>query len=530
MEQALFSKQIIFAAPKKFSLEGLGELLSGRLEARIERCDAVRRIYLDTFDWRLYRSGMVLEIECQGALCLLVWRELNSGMVLFSRTVRKPPQNAGDFSSAGGQSMLKRILGRRSLIAHATLISDTEKLLLLNEDEKIIMRVELRRDQILPLHSTSHITMDDVIYLFPYRGYEDEFNDRLRWAVKDGGLSPVYRDPLLSALDALDITPGQYTSRPAFSFDNDQPSLEALVQILKRFLRIMDSNIAGAREDDDPEYLHDFLVAVRRTSTFLSRFASIFPANNLSVIEHGFQWVEHEATPIRDLDIYMSLFDDFEARVDEDHRQALNSLYLFLQEQKKREIRRMRISLNSPRYVKLIESWSEFLQRCESTEQFPKDARAPIGRLARDRLRTIFRKFVKKSKGLSQDASVEEICELHQISKHLGYHLDVFSSLFPNKKINRLLKAHEGLQSSLNRFRDMTLQYSRLREYKSGMKKSQAVRKVSLEAVEQLITDRKSEKARARKEVIDRVERFTRSKMRKRFKSMLADPVEGGAV
>ncbi len=520
----------MFATPAQFSLEELGELLSDGLEATIERVDGFYRAYLDTFDWRLYRSGMALEIECQGALCLLVWRELNSGKVLFSRTVRKPPKNAGDFSDAGGQCLLKQILGRRSLIAHATLHGETEKLLLINRDGKTVMRVELRRDQIVSPHSTSYIPMEEVVYLFPYRGYEDEFKDRFRWISRDTDLLSIARDPLLYALDALGVTPGQYTSRPAFSLSNDQPALEAVTLILKRYLQVMDSNIEGARQGEDPEYLHDFLVAVRRTIIFLHSFAALFPMDNLSLIEHGFQWVEQEATQIRDLDIYMSLFHDFETRVDAGHRQALRSLYLFLHERKKRGLRRMRTSLDSPRYHRLIESWSEFLQDCQNAGSLPKAAMKPIGKIARERIKDGYRELATKSKGLAQDANVDDICKLFHISKRLGYHMDAFSSLFPNKKMCRLLESHDRLQSSLNQFRDMNLQYSRLSEYKSKMKKTQAVRKISLEALEQLIVDRKSENAKARKEVMKQIKRFTHKKMRKCFKSVLSLPVKGNGA
>ena len=112
----------------------------------------------------------------------------------------------------------------------------------------------------------------------------------------------------------------------------------------------------------------------------------------------------------------------------------------------------------------------------------------------------------------------------------LGYHLDVFNSLFPDKKMGKLLKAYDRLQSSLNQFRDMNLQNSRLRAYMSRMKKVQAVRKISLEAVEQLIADRQNQKAKAREQALAQVKRFTRKKMRKRFKSMLIAPVKGSGA
>ncbi len=526
----MINKQMIFAVPAGFSIKKLGELLSDRLEARIERDEDIHRAYLDTFDWRLYRSGMVLEVECRGGLYLLLLRELNSGKPLFNSTARKPPKSAEDFHAAGMQPVLKRIIGRRSLIAHVSLRADADRLLLLNKDEKTVMRVELRHDYVVSPKNSDQIAVEKVIYLFPYRGYETEFMDRWRWAIRDAKFIPAVRDPLLLALDALKITPGLYTSRPAFTLDNAQPALAALVQILKRFLQVIDDNVEGARNGDDPEYLHDLLVAVRRTTIFLGGFSALFPAENLELMKHGFQWIEQEATPIRDLDIYLSLFDDFETRVDADHRQALHSLYNFLQEQKRREIRRMRISLDSPRYFRLIESWKEFLQDCQDLEQAPKAAMTPIGDLARGRIWDIYSELVRNAKGLGQGDNADEICVLHQISKHLGYHLDVFSSLFPAKKMGKLLKAHDRLQSSLNQFRDMNLQNRRLREYMARMKEVQAVRKISLEAVEQLIADRQIQKAKAREEVIYQVEKYTRKKMRKRYRSMLAVSDKGSDV
>ncbi len=67
--------------------------------------------------------------------------------------------------------------------------------------------------------------MSEVLYLFSYRGYAAEFEDRLRWAKRDSGLTPVAKDPMQLALDVLKITPGQYTGRPSFSLSSDQPAL-----------------------------------------------------------------------------------------------------------------------------------------------------------------------------------------------------------------------------------------------------------------------------------------------------------------
>ncbi len=527
MEFLVISKQMIYAVPDKFSLKKFGALLSDDLKVKIETVSDSSRFYLDTFDWRLFRSGMVLEIEDRGGLCLLTWRELRSGWVLLSRTVRRPPKKAADFSDAGMQSKLKQVLGRRTLLAHACLNGNTERLLLLNEDEKILMRVELRRDHVISPINNGHLGLDAAIYIFSYRGYEKLFNDRLK-CIEDSKLSPIAEDPLVSAMNAIDVMPGEYVGRPDFPLEPKQHSIYALVDILNRFLQIIECNAKGASEDEDPEYLHDFLVALRRTSSFIYRFSAVFPGNNLKLIEDDFHWIEQELTPIRDLDIYMSLFNDFESRVDTDHRQALKSLYSFLQSQKQQELRRMRVSLESTRYFRLIESWSQFLKDCKDADELPAAAQSPIGDIARDCIWSIYRELVQKAKNISSNTKADDICDLHQTSKRLGYHMDVFKSLFPAKSMARLIDEHSRLQQCLNQFRDMNLQYSRLRSYKAKMGQVQAVRAISLEAVEQLIVDRKNEKRKARKQVISQIDSFTRKKIRKHFKSTLSMPIKGG--
>ncbi len=505
----------------------LGAQLSDGLKIGIEADDNVSRIYFDTFDWRLFKSGMVLEVELHGALCLLTWRELCSGRIFDRRTLRKLPKTAADFSEAGMLPKLKQILGRRSLLAHASLDGTVQRLLLLNEDEKILMRIELRRDHVISPTNHNQLSLEPTVYVFPYRGYEKIFSDRLQRITEDERFSPVAADPLSSALNAIGVIPGEYSSSPDFTLDAEQPAMQALVEILQRFLQIIECNVKGAREDEDPEYLHDFLAAVRRTRSFIHQFAAVFASKNLKFIEEDFNWIEQEATPIRDLDIYMSLFDDFESRVDRDHRQALQTLYLFLQNQKQQELRRMRISLESTRYFRLIESWAHFLNECKEANSLPAVARAPIGVIARDSIWNIYCELLQTASNISPEARADELCELHQLSKLLEYHMDVFKNLFPAKRMARLLDEHDNLQHSLNKFRDLNLQYSRLKHYKAKMGQAQAVRAISMEAVEQLILDREQEKKKARKQVITQIKRFTKKKMQKRFKSMLTTPAEG---
>ena len=524
------SKQLIYAASNTLSRKRLEALLSDGMEVRVEVADDIERYYLDTFDWRLFRSGMVLEAEVRGGVCLLTWREMGSGQVLLSRTVKKLPKLAADFSNAGMQPRLKQILGTRLLLAHASLQGCTERLLLLDRDEKTIMRVELRHDKCISPDNPAYMRLPDALYFFPYRGYEKVFNNRLRQISRHGGLLHLVDDPLVLALDALDITPGKYSGIPQFSLHPGQPSIHALSDILLRFLQIMETNIKGARESEDPEFLHDFLVAVRRIRCFLFTFAALFPGDKVKLFESDLQWVEQEATIIRDLDIYMGLLQDFESRVDKDHRQALNSLYSFLQSEKQEQLMPMQVALASPRYLRLTDSLHSYLHSCRGADELPDAISIPIEVAASNGIHSIYSELLQAGRGLSVTAKVEKIHALYQICKRLGYHMEIFSSLFPGKHMRRLQQAHGKLQQRLNHFRDVDLQCHRLKDYLSRMTRTQAMREISLEAMEQLIDDRKRERKKALSRAMTQIELFTRKKMRKRFRAVFALPAKGGGV
>ena len=54
----------------------------------------------------------------------------------------------------------------------------------------------------------------------------------------------------------------------------------------------MERNIEGACNDEDPEFLHDFLLAERQTQCLLDRYSSVFPEAGLKRIREDFKWIE----------------------------------------------------------------------------------------------------------------------------------------------------------------------------------------------------------------------------------------------
>lgn len=517
------TEQAIYSVPENLSLSELKSWLSGNQLLKIEPPKDISRIYLDTFDWRLFGSGTVLELTARGRDYLLTWRKLETGEILINAVTRKAPQFANDIIAPGLRRQLKEVLEDRTLLQHVSITSDTQTLSLLNDEKKTVMRVELRRDRVTVPRSTKYFKLPNYIYLFPYRGYEDVYNKRLGKLTKKGKLEATTKDPLVNALNCLEISPGEYNNRPQFELKPEQPAYGALCTILNTFRKMMKNNIEGACNDKDPEFLHDFLLAIRRTRCLLNRYSSVFPDKELNLIKQDFEWIEQTATPIRDLDISLNHFDDFVVRVDKEHKDALQPLYKFLKSQKTGQQRKMRVPLESPRYNRLMEKWRNFLKKDINHQDLPSDAGRPILQIASRCIWDIYQEVLTKGEAITDKSPTDELLQLHQISKRLGYQIEIFQTLYPAKKLAPLLEVLNRLQENLNVFHDLNLQYSYLLDDRKRMKQEQRTMPIWLEAIGQLAAGIDIERKEERRKFYDCFKQLSGKKMQKRFRSLFAD-------
>ena len=184
---------------------------------------------------------------------------------------------------------LTDILGGRTLMPKVSVDSITRELRVINSENKTLMRIELRQDRAVVPQSTKFFKLPDAIYLFPLRGFDKVYEKTASLITRKGRLRPIEEDPLVSALGCLGIDAGGYTNSPVFHFDPKQPAYEALCDVLNRYRLIMDENLAGACEDKDPEFLHDFLHAARRTQCLLHHYFNVFPSKIHQPYPAGFR-------------------------------------------------------------------------------------------------------------------------------------------------------------------------------------------------------------------------------------------------
>jgi CHAD domain-containing protein len=118
--------------------------------------------------------------------------------------------------------------------------------------------------------------------------------------------------------------------------------------------------------------------------------------------------------------------------------------------------------LNSAPYAETIQAWQAFLDEpVPSSPAAPRGA-TPIKPLAQDRIYRRYRRIVKRGSQLLENAEDEQLHALRIECKKLRYLMDFFQSLFPGKKINKLIKQVKRLQTNLGDFNDLSVQESYL--------------------------------------------------------------------
>ncbi|MES9900391.1 MAG: CHAD domain-containing protein [Sedimenticola sp.] len=514
---------MIYSTSEELSLKKLKSWLADDQAIRVEPEETVSRVYLDTVDWRLFKSGSVLEVATRDRHHFLTWRKLKSGEILTSRTLKKVPHNANDFIGAGLRHRLKEVLGERTLMRQLFVRSSTRELHLLNSEEKTLMRVELRQDRPYIPHSSVDLSLPACVYLFPYRGYETIYQKKLNRLTAKGRLKPIGKDPLTNALNLLGIVPETQGIRSITKLSPKQSSFQALATVLNDSHRSIADNIEGVRNEDDPEFLHDLLLSTGRTLYLLSRFSAIFPPQQINLIKQDFKWIEEAATPVRDLDIYFGLIDDLTTRVDPEQRAALKPLLKFLKSEKQKKQRSMRIALGSTRYIRLMDNWKSFLEQKPPSKDLPPAADQPILESASGSLLNIYQEIINKGRAITPESNSEQLYELHKEYKRLGYQLEIFQSLYPKKKLASVIDALKPAKESLTTFCNLDLQQGSLADYQKRVKEEQKTIPLWLEKIDQLDAKLAREKRKARKKFLAQFERLSQKKVRKQFLTLFSE-------
>jgi len=467
--------------------------------------------FFDTFDWRLYEKNRLCSLQ-DNTLHLTDFADRQQVAPL-SLTGR-PPRFWWQFPESDMKQALAEILDVRALLPQAAFSQTTLELRILNKDEKVVAHVLLI--ELDPGNGKNNYS----VQLREVRGYNKWFLKLSRDLARFGEPQPDTRvHTLTTAMAAVGRAPMEYSSGFSVPLTSDMESLTATKTIYKNLLTTMLANEQGIIDDLDSEFLHDFRVAIRRTRSGLALIKNVLDPEISNRFKEDFRYLGQITGPVRDLDVYLLMEDNYKARLPEHLQEGLHYFFEDLEKKRGQEQKKLARALGAPRYRSIIADWQEYLER-DDEEYHGTDSRTAIGTLADTIITKRFKRVIRDGRAIHPGSPAEELHRLRIQGKKLRYSLEFFSSLYPEQEMKTLIKQLKLLQNNLGDFNDLSVQQEMLTQYLAAIKPGTIKSKKLSAAIGGLLTNLYHEQRKVRTRFEETFARFAAKKNLALYRSL----------
>ncbi len=520
---------------------------------------AKRRTWFDTFDWRLYKAGLVLEYVASrggGELRLMPAEPVPPA--------QEPPDASGagtaqpvtgwqasrphlppDLPAGPVADRVAGVVWPRALLPAVTVSGTATVSKLLNEDGKTVARLLIEHPFVA---SGKRAPLPPRLTVTEVRGYPGQARRAARIVALTAGVLPASEPVLVDALRAIGRRPFDYTNKVDAPITGATPAAEAAAIIAARLLDTIEANVAGVLRDTDTEFLHDLRVAVRRTRSALKLFGDALTAgdnskkrlteDDIARFAAEFKWVGDLTTPTRDLDVHLLGFEETAQSLKAAKPDDLEPFRGYLEQRRVREFRALARGLRSPRFTQLTQEWRAALTKVTQGKRAGKaGATARSGQdasragetastLAAERTRQAFAKVAKRGAAITQDSPHESLHDLRKRCKELRYVLEFFAPVHNPADYGKVIGDLKRLQDCLGEFQDTEVQIDEIRALAAAMLDANEAPAVTLLAMGEVTAGLASRQAAARADFERRFAAFAGADGQRRIAALL----RGGAA
>ena len=510
-----------------------------------------RRTWLDTFDWRLYRAGLVLEFEQASRGGRLVLSKADGTPQAEQPVTGWPPRRpVQDLPPGPVRDRIVVLIWPRALLPVAGAVSTVSVTRLLNEDGKTVARLIADQSTTTSAPLTLAAAAAGSVVAGPAAGTTAELPLRLAVTEVRGypaqarkaaallaavpGASPASQSVFMAALTALGRHPANNTNGVDAEITAPMPGPVAVARLLLRLLDTVELNVDGVLRDIDTEFLHDLRVAVRRTRSAIKLLGEVLPAEAAGHYAREFKWLGDLTTPTRDLDVHLLGFAAMTEQLLAAAPADLEPFRAFLVRRRAREFRRLAAALRSPRFRAITDDWRKaLLAVCDASA--PKKRRPPTA--AELAFRTTGRAFARiaaRGGAITPDSAPESLHDLRKRCKELRYLLEFFAPLHDPVAYRKVVGDLKQLQDCLGDFQDSQVQREEigalaqemLAEALAGHGTAPAA---TLLAMGEVAARLAVSQAEARADFARRFARFAGPAAQPRIRTLLAAPAGAGA-
>jgi CHAD domain-containing protein len=440
-----------WAAPEPSAAAAALTELASSFTVAMGRPVTTCRTWLDSFDLRLYRSGMALTATAgpDSDGCTL---ELSSSD---GATVTAGPDTLGWPRLLAGlpdqlRPSLAPVLGVRALLPVVQASGTSVPGRLLDAEGKTVLRVVHERPARI---SGSRDGLFGGVWLIPLRGYA-AVGERAGRIAHGAGLVRDGRSGYAAALRAagLDAAANQ---RPAM--EPGLPAGVAVARMLVSFLGDLEAAWDGTVADIDIEFLHDFRVAVRRSRSAVKLLGDVLPAALVAWGTPQLKWLGDLTTPSRDLDVLLQELPSLTAGLISGRPEDMEPLVLHLVRLRSEERRTLERGLRSARFERFRSRWRASLEGL-ATWDGQLRAGPTAKELGVERLAAADGRLLRRGSRITVVSPAEDLHDLRKRAKELRYLTETCALLGNPADTRDAIKELKALQDVLGTFQDSEAQ------------------------------------------------------------------------
>jgi CHAD domain-containing protein len=429
------------------------------------RLPALRRTWLDTFDWRLFRAGLTLEQVTGRGVAELRLTGRDGTLTALEQVpgpARRWPGRLDALPAGPLTEHLAPVVGVRALLPVARATSTRRQQRALNADAKTVARITADR---MSVTYPAKAVLPARLAVTAVRGYQAQA-DRLAGLLSARpGAATSGLPALEAALAAAGRRAGDYSGRIDVELDPRMPAAAAMAAVLTALLGTLEANVAGTTADIDTEFLHDLRVAVRRTRTAVKLAGQVLPHGARSQFRREFKWLGDLTTPTRDLDVYLLRLPAMTAGLVGADPADLGPFGDHLRRRRARAQRDLVRGLRSARFARLRAEWRAVLvETAAQARRGPAAAALAAGSIA-----AVHRRVLASGAAITPASPAESLHDLRKRCKELRYLLEIFASLHAPGMHWRAVKELKGLQDCLGEFQDTDVQRAEIAVFAEQM-------------------------------------------------------------
>ncbi|WP_428354099.1 CHAD domain-containing protein [Methyloprofundus sp.] len=501
-----------FELPESLTATKFLKKLQKKIDFEIASQQYTIKTFYDSFDWRLYSTDIICELNQSKSASHVSLLDRNTGTFLALEEQKDMPQFSDQFRKGRLKTQLSALLEMRALMPLSQLPHQAYRLNVLNKDKKTVLRIRLDEYESLP----------NRISLQVLKGYEKALERTSLLLQNVLQLKPTTPCSVLDhALKLQGRKAKDYSSKLSIQLEPEMHADEASIIIYRQLLRSMKINEINTIADIDSEFLHDFRVAIRRTRAGLSQIKHTLPSPIVAQYAVFFAWLGQITGLTRDMDVYLLSYKQYKEALPVSLREDITPLYEFLKQKQQQAQKELAEKLSSPTYRKQLDAWEQFLKKPLAKKDKGINAKISINKLADQRIWKVYKRIILEGKSINESSPAEALHDLRKTCKKLRYLMEFFQSLYPKEDMKSLIKALKDLQSVLGDFQDFEVQETNIKHFSEEMMAKNTPSNTFL-AMGVLVQYLDSMKCKARNEFAAHFALFEQSENQTAFKHLFA--------